>query len=193
MRFPLIFQHGALWSDHPRWWQFFTNGFLSGNRIHLAFNLVAIWMVCDQFASQIRLSFLLFYFTLFSAASSFLFLTFVMPPHAWLVGASGGFYSLMGFFCWFLRRDRVALFGQRRLAASVPLYMGLLLSLEIFAARHWVPQLAWPLHLIAFFLSLSAALSIHAVYALSRRTASEGRALNLCQKVKNAARIPKSV
>lgn len=161
-----LFESCALWSEHPRWWQFFTNGFLSGNLIHLAFNVCGIWFVCSQFASKVRFSFLLLYFILFSAASSFLYFLLAMPSRATLVGASSGVYSLLGFLSWFLRRDRIGFFGKRWLSAPVLPFMVFLLILEFFVAKFWIPVLAWQLHLIAFSLSISTALAIHAVYAL---------------------------
>ncbi len=168
---PGLFEAGALWSDHSRWWQFFTNGFLSGNPIHLLINIIGIWFVCSQFALKVRISFLLIYFTLFSAASSYLYFLWAMPPHATLVGASSGVYSLLGFLCWFFRRDRVGFFGKRSLSAPVLPFMAFLLILEFFVARYWIPVLAWQLHQIAFGLSISVALVVHAVYALTHSLA----------------------
>ena len=166
MRIPSLFESCALWSEHPRWWQFFTNGFLSGNLIHLAFNVCGIWFVCSQFASKVRFSFLLLYFILFSAASSFLYFLWAMPSRATLVGASSGVYSLLGFLSWFLRRNRIGFFGKRWLSAPVLPFMAFLLILEFFVAKFWIPVLAWQLHVIAFGLSISTALLAHAVYAL---------------------------
>ncbi len=168
---PGLFEAGALWSAYPRWWQFFTNGFLSGNPVHLLINVIGIWFVCSQFAFKVRISFLLIYFTLFSAASSYLYFLWAMPSHATLVGASSGVYSLLGFLCWFFRRDRVGFFGKRSLSAPVLPFMVFLLIMEFFVARYWVPVLAWQLHLIAFGFSISVALAVHAVYALTHSLA----------------------
>jgi membrane associated rhomboid family serine protease len=165
VKFPWLFEQGALWSDHPHGWQFFTNGFLSGNWIHLLFNACAIWVVCSQFASQIRLMFLFIYFVLFSAASSFLYFRFFMPPHAWLVGASGGCYALMGFLCWFQRRDKVYFCGIRKLTVSFFPAVLILFGLEYLVATFWIPVLAWQLHIIAFSISIAMAMAAHAVYA----------------------------
>jgi membrane associated rhomboid family serine protease len=166
---PALFKQCALWSDYPRWWQFFANGFLSGNWIHLAFNMCGIWVVCAQFASRIRLYFLLIYFVLFSAVSSFLYFRFFMPPHAWLVGASGGVYALIGFLCWFQRRDRICFLGIRKLAMPFLPAMLLLLIIEFLIATFWIPVLAWQLHIIAFSISIFTAMAIHAVYAALHR------------------------
>ncbi len=166
-KIPGLFEAGALWSEHPRWWQFFTNGFLSGNSIHLLINAVGIWFVFSQFASKIRTSFLLIYFTIFSAAASYLYFLWAMPSHATLVGSSGGVYSLLGFSSWFFRRERIGFFGKRSLSAPVLLFMVFLLIMEFFVARYWVPVLAWQLHLIAFGVSLFVALMVHAVYLLT--------------------------
>jgi membrane associated rhomboid family serine protease len=175
LRFPELLRYAGLWSDHPHGWQYFTNGFLSGNWIHLLFNAGGMWVVCSQFARQIRIGFLLLYFTLFSALASFLYLHFLMPPHAWLVGASGGVYALMGFLCWLERRDRVCFFGLRRLSLPFPQAMLLLLGLEFLVATFWIPVLAWPVHVIAFAVSMVTAMTAHAVYALARWLAEHRR------------------
>ncbi len=172
-QFAGFFEAGALWSDHPEWYQFFTNGFLSGNPVHLLINVIGIWFVCSQFASKVRISFLLIYFTIFSAAASYLYFLWAMPSHATLVGASSGVYSLLGFLCWFFRRDRIGFFGKRALSAPVLPFMVFLLILEFLIARYWIPVLAWQLHLIAFGLSISVALAVHAVYALTHRLADK--------------------
>lgn len=162
---PETFKWGALWSDSPRWWQFFTNNFLSGNWIHLVSNMCGMWVVCSQFARQIRLSFLFIYFVLFSAAASFLYFHIFMPSNASLVGASGGVYALIGFLCWFQRRDRICFLGVRKLAIPFVPAMLLLLCLEFLTATFWIPVLAWQLHIIAFSISIITAMVAHAVYA----------------------------
>ena len=159
------FKFGALWSDHPRWWQFFTNGFLSGNWIHLAFNMSGMWVVCSQFAAQIRLFFLFIHFVLFSAAASFLYFHFFMPYHATLVGASGGIYAIIGFLCWFQRRVWVCFLGLRKLAMPFLPAMLILLGIEFLIATFWIPVLAWQVHVIAFSISIFTAITVHAVYA----------------------------
>lgn len=165
IKIPGLFRAGALWSDDPRWWQFFTNGFFSGNWIHLVVNLCSLFVVCSQFARQVRLLFILFYFTLFSAASSYIYFLLFMPDHAWLVGASSGVYSLVGFFCWFLRRDRICLLGIRRLSAPFIPAMLILLFAEFLVATFWIHVVAWQLHVLAFLLSIAVAMAVHAVYA----------------------------
>lgn len=162
---PDFFGTYALWSDHPRWWQFFTSGFLSGHSIHLLFNMIGMWIVCSRFAPQIRLAFLFIYFTLFSAVSSFLYFHFFMPAHATLVGASGGVYALIGFLCWFQRRDRVCFFGLRKVSMPFLPAMLVLLGIEFLVATFWIPVLAWQVHIIAFSISIGTAITIHAVYA----------------------------
>ncbi len=173
LRVPAVFKLGALWSEDPRWWQFVTSGFLSGNWIHLLFNMGGLWVVCSQFASQIRLVFLFICFVIFSAASSFFYFHFFMPPHAWLVGASGGIYALIGFLCWFQRRDLVCFFGIRKMAIPFLPAMLILLGLEFLIATLWIPVLAWQLHIIAFSVSIFTAITFHAVYAAFHWLADE--------------------
>jgi membrane associated rhomboid family serine protease len=108
--------------------------------------------------------FLFIYFVLFSAASSFLYFRFFMPPHAWLVGASGGCYALMGFLCWFQRRDRVYFLGLRKFPLSFLPAVLVLLGIEVLVAIFWIPVLAWQLHMIAFFGSIVVTMVAHTVY-----------------------------
>lgn len=166
--FPMLFDTCALWSNNPKWWQFFTNGFLSGNPIHLGVNMIVMWVVCSKFTAKLRLSFVFLYFTLFSAASSYLFYRFFMAPHMTLVGASSGAFSLMGFSTWMFRRGWVDLYGPKDFSARVPLFMAFMLVLECVVATYWIPVLAWRLHLIAFGLSISVAMTAHAAYAFVR-------------------------
>lgn len=175
LQYPGLFKQCALWSEHPRWWQFFTNGFLSGNPVHLLINACGLWFVCSYFAPRIRISFLFIYFLLFSAASSFLYFKWAMPAHATLVGASSGVYSLFGFLCWFMRRDRVGFFGIRSLSAPVLPFMAFMLILEFFASKYWLPVLAWQLHVLAFGFSMLVALLSHGVYSLAHWLAARGR------------------
>lgn len=134
--------------------------------MHLTVNLCGLWVVCSQFAAQIRVGFLFVYFVLFSAASSFLYFHFFMPPHAWLVGASGGVYALIGFLCWFQRRDRICFLGVRKLSLPFLPAILILLAIEFLVATFWIPVLAWQLHIIAFSISIFTAMSVHAVYAV---------------------------
>ncbi len=172
MRFSGTVEQFGLWSDHPRGWQFFTHGFLSGNLIHLFAGAGGLWVVCSQFAERIRTSFLLLYFILFSAASSFLYFTFCMSPGSALIGASSGVYSLLGFLSWFQRKKRFEFVGLRWFSMPVLLLMVFVLLVETFMARQWIPALAWPLHWIAFSLSLFVAVAAHGVYALLHRLAT---------------------
>ncbi len=172
MRFPGSLERFALWADHPRGWSFFTNGFLSSNPLHLLAGIGGMWVVCSQFAARVRTSFLLFYFILFSAASSFLYFTFCMSSGTGLVGASAGVYSLLGFFSWFQRNERFELVGLRWFSVPVLLLLIFVLLIETFIARYWIPSLAWPLHWIAFFLSLFVAGVAHALYAWVHRLAA---------------------
>ena len=167
--YPELTKFGAVSSDHPRWWQFFLNGFMSGNLIHLVFNMCGLWVVSSQFASRLRLSFILIYFTLFSALSSYLYYLFFMPSHAWLVGASGGVYALVGFLCWFQRKELVCFFGLRVLAMPFLPAVLILLGIEFLVATFWIRVLAWSLHVIAFSISILTAIACHAAYIAIRK------------------------
>jgi membrane associated rhomboid family serine protease len=190
LQFSGFFKQYALWSDHPRWWQFFTNGFLSGNGTHLAVNMCGIWIVCSQFAYQLRFSFLFIYFVLFSAAASFLYFHFLMPSHASLVGASGGVYALIGFLCWFQRRDRLCFFCIRKLAVPFFPAMLILFGIEFLTATFWIRVLAWQLHVIAFSISIFTAMVVHMIYVGSHWLAEQSKqfeqGVRVLQKLKAA-------
>jgi hypothetical protein len=66
----------------------------------------------------------------------------------------------------------VGFFGVRALSAPVLPFMAFMLILEFFAAKYWIPVLAWQLHLIAFGLSISTALLAHAAYSFTHWLAS---------------------
>jgi membrane associated rhomboid family serine protease len=119
------------------------------------------------------LVFLFIYFVIFSAASSFLYFRFFMPQHAWLVGASGGCYALMGFLCWFQRRDRICLLGFRRFSLPFLPAMLVLLGFEFLITTFWVPVLAWQLHVVAFSISIFAAMVLQAGLAVCRWLADQ--------------------
>lgn len=163
-QWPMVHRHGALWSDHPQWWQFFTCNFMSGNWIHLVFNALSMTVLYSQFGSRTRLPVMLALFTLFSGASTWLYYLFCMPAHAWLVGASGGLYALLGFFCWFFRCDRICFLGFRRISMPVFPAVFSLLLLEYLIARFRIPVLAWQMHVIGFVLGTVMALILDGVY-----------------------------
>ncbi|MGE4489086.1 MAG: rhomboid family intramembrane serine protease [Kiritimatiellales bacterium] len=170
---PVIHRTCALWSDHPRWWQFFTCSFLSGNRVHLGFNVLGMTVLYSQFSRSVRFPVILILFILFSAITAVLYFWFCMPAHAWLVGASGGIYTLLGFFSWFLRCDRICFLGFRKLSAPIIPAISTLLFAEYLAARFWLPVVAWQMHVIGFLVGISGALVLHGVYAGVNRLAAE--------------------
>jgi len=168
-QFPEIHTQGALWSDHPRWWQFFTCNFLSGNWTHLAFNMFGMITLHSQFGPRVRLPMMFLLFTLFSAVSASLYFLFFMSHHAWLVGASGGVYTVIGFFGWFQRRWRVCCCGFRALSIPMLAMLVVIIGIEALIAHFWVPQLAWPMHAVGMGAGFIAALSVQAIYLLCSR------------------------
>jgi len=87
--------------QHP--WTFLTYMFLHGGALHLAFNLLALFMfggpVEDRLGSR---AFILFYLVcgMGGAALSFLLMQLV-PIRVPIVGASGAIYGLMVAFAWY--------------------------------------------------------------------------------------------
>ncbi len=168
LRFPAIHEHGALWSDHPHWWQIFTCNFLSKDIGHLAVNVGGLVIVYSQFAPQVRGPMLALAFFFFASLSTWLFHALWMPEHAWLIGASGGSYALLGFFSWFLRRARFCVYKCKWLNFRILPVLIVFIVGEYFYARWRMPHLAWQLHALGFSLGISIAMATHAIYAACR-------------------------
>jgi membrane associated rhomboid family serine protease len=174
--FPAIHRQGALWSDHPQWWQFFTCNFLSADLGHLSMNAGGLVVVYSQFAPRIRAPFLWVAFVVFSSVSAWVFFHLCMPSHAWVIGASGGSFALLGFFSWFLRRARFQLYKFERVGFPIlPVLIAGILCEALFA-RWRMPQLAWQLHALGFALGISTAMVAHAVYAAAGLMAERSKA-----------------
>ena len=169
LKFPAIHEHGALWSEHPRWWQHFTCNFMSASPLHLAMNASGLVIVYSQFAPQVRAPLLALAFFFFAALSTWIFQALWMPQHAWMIGASGGSYTLLGFFSWFLRRAKFCLF-KKTSRFDFPILPVLIVFIvgEFFYARWRMPQLAWQLHASGFGLGIGMAMAAHAIYAACR-------------------------
>lgn len=174
LTFPSVHRQCALWSDHPRWWQYITCSFLSGGVVHLSFSVVGLIMIHSQFAPQVRGWTLFFAFAVLASLAVWLFHAWCMPPHAWLIGASGGSYALLGFFSWFLRKARFCVYRLRRLRFPVFPVVIVLLGCEGLIARCWVPQLAWQLHAIGFGLGVGSALVLQGAFIASGALAELG-------------------
>jgi membrane associated rhomboid family serine protease len=104
---PALEIHFALWPsappgeiDHPTFqvWQLVTYGFLHGSVLHLAFNMLALWMFGRDVEGVLGTRrFLQYYFScLITAAVVQLFTMHLMqsPPYP-TVGASGGVFGLL--------------------------------------------------------------------------------------------------
>jgi membrane associated rhomboid family serine protease len=161
---PEIHKVGALWSDHPRWWQFFTCNFLSGSWIHLGVNVLSVGLLHFWCGPRVRLWAMLMLFAFFSSLASGIYFLFFMPQHAWLVGASGGLYSLLGFFGWFQRRTKLSWMGIRALSLPFLVMLLLAIGLEALIAHLWIPRLAWPMHAVGMVAGFIAALGVQAVF-----------------------------
>ena len=103
----------ALWPGaHFMPWQLVTYSFLHGNLMHLAFNMLALYMFGSDverlFGSRF---FLAYYFAaVVVAALCHLGVTAAMgTPPAPTVGASGGIYGLLLAFGWYFPQRRVML------------------------------------------------------------------------------------
>lgn len=88
------------------WWRLVTSGFLHVGPLHLAFNMLALWIIGRDVESVLgRGRFLAVYLVslLGGSAAAMLF----QPPDGTLAGASGAVFGLMGALAVVLRRMRV--------------------------------------------------------------------------------------
>lgn len=99
------------WSLLPRfvaageWWRLFTSGFLHFGPLHLAFNMLALWVIGRDLELVLgRIRFLAVYMAglLGGSAAAFVFGT----VNAQVAGASGAVFGLMGGLAVVLRRLR---------------------------------------------------------------------------------------
>ena len=92
------------------WWRLVTGGFLHFGPIHLLFNMMALWVIGRDVESALgRGRFLAVYFvSLIGGSAAVMLLT---APGAYVAGASGAVFGLMGALAVLLRRLQVPL-GQ---------------------------------------------------------------------------------
>jgi membrane associated rhomboid family serine protease len=114
-----IYQHGALFGPlvaDGDWWRLFTAAFLHYGPIHLAFNMLALWIFGSAIEQVLgRGRYLLLYVVsgLAGSAGALLF-----SPNAVTVGASGAIFGLMG-AALVLERQRTYVFGGGALGLIV--------------------------------------------------------------------------
>jgi membrane associated rhomboid family serine protease len=114
-----IYEHGALFGPlvaDGDWWRLFTAAFLHYGPIHLAFNMLALWIFGSALEQVLgRGRFILLYVVsgLAGSAGALLF-----SPNAVTVGASGAIFGLMG-AALVLERQRTYVFGGGALGLIV--------------------------------------------------------------------------
>jgi membrane associated rhomboid family serine protease len=114
-----IYEHGALFGPlvaDGDWWRLFTAAFLHYGPIHLAFNMLALWIFGSALEQVLgRGRFILLYIVsgLAGSAGALLF-----SPNAVTVGASGAIFGLMG-AALVLERQRTYVFGGGALGLIV--------------------------------------------------------------------------
>jgi membrane associated rhomboid family serine protease len=76
------------------WWRLVTSGFLHANLMHLAFNMIALWILGSQLEAVMgRTRYAIVYFgSLLGGALGAL----ILNPYSLTVGASGAIFGLMG-------------------------------------------------------------------------------------------------
>ena len=80
--------------DAGEWYRIFTSAFLHAGFIHLAFNMLVLWMLGQMLEASLgKVSFLALYLTSLVAGS---FGVLILDPQALTVGASGAVFGLMG-------------------------------------------------------------------------------------------------
>ena len=92
------------------WWRVITGGFLHFGPIHLLFNMMALWVIGRDIEPALgRARFLAVYLVSLLGGSAAVML--LSPPNAFVAGASGAVFGLMGALAVLLRRLRIPL-GQ---------------------------------------------------------------------------------
>ncbi|MGQ0573567.1 MAG: rhomboid family intramembrane serine protease [Pseudonocardia sp.] len=88
------------------WWRILTAGFLHVGPLHLAFNMLALWIIGRDVEAVLgRGRFLAVYLVSLLGGSAAVML--FQPPNASVAGASGAVFGLMGALAVVLRRMRV--------------------------------------------------------------------------------------
>jgi membrane associated rhomboid family serine protease len=115
---PELFAWFALWPpgmrDGPGFepWQLLSYGFLHGSLVHLAFNMLALYMFGSDIERLFGARFYLQYYlacVVTAAVAHLAVIGFAGVPPAPTVGASGGMFGLLLAFGWFFPRRRVML------------------------------------------------------------------------------------
>jgi membrane associated rhomboid family serine protease len=95
---------GAVWDGE--WWRILTSGFLHIGLIHLAFNMMALWVLGRDMEMVLgRVRFLALYLVALLGGAAAV-MVFYLPDQA-VAGASGAVFGLMGGLAVVLRRMRV--------------------------------------------------------------------------------------
>lgn len=93
-----LFQQWALWPTAlaaGEWWRLLTSGFLHFGLIHLAFNMIALWVIGQDLEQVLgRTRFLVVYLVSLLGGSLAVFL--LGAENALTAGASGAVFGLMG-------------------------------------------------------------------------------------------------
>ncbi len=93
-----LFQQWALWPTavaDGSWWRLFTSGFLHFGPIHLAFNMIALWVIgrdLEQVLGRVRFMVVYLVSLLGGSLAVFLF----AAERSMTAGASGAVFGLMG-------------------------------------------------------------------------------------------------
>jgi membrane associated rhomboid family serine protease len=101
-----VYENGVLFGpfvNDGEWWRLLTSGFLHGDPLHLALNMLVLWFLGQAVEPTFRhVKFAAIYLAALFAGS---FGALLLSPEAGTVGASGAVYGLMGALV-ILYRDR---------------------------------------------------------------------------------------
>lgn len=121
-----VVQYGALWPPavaHGQWWRLVTGGFLHTGIIHIALNMIALWMLGSQLEPFLgRARFVALYLLSLLGGAAAVMLT----DQPATIGASGAVFGLMAAFLVVLVRMR------QPLSAIVPtIVLNVVLSVAV--------------------------------------------------------------
>lgn len=106
-----LFQQWALRPEavaHGAWWQLLTSGFLHIGPLHIAFNMIALWVIGRDLEQALgRIRFLVVYLVSLLGGSLAVFV-FTNNPASDTAGASGAVFGLMGGLAVVLMRLRLS-------------------------------------------------------------------------------------
>lgn len=164
---------GGLWPEYVvyrgEWWRIVTSTLLHGDPIHLAVNMLSLWVLGTDYEDLAGSWRMLIVYVLsgLGASAGVLWLMWIgVTPMAVLVGASGAIYGLFGA----ITAHAGAMFLRARNAAHLSRLVNILVVLAInLVITFAIPNISFSAHAIGFGIGFLCHLAF--LFALTRRPA----------------------